>query len=148
MHLNPQIICKKPFRKQHRLLQTRESNKSGGVLPTTLSSACPALLCCAAGPHVLFQAVFASHFPTPRCLCSPCISPPCSLRCAVSASSIYSAVHARSQGPGMERRCRCLRPYLHFPEECCGHFLTYSLCISKTPLRGVQATDEQICPNS
>lgn len=37
----------------------------------------------------------------------------------------------------MERRHSHLHPYLHFPGECCGgHFLTYSLCISKTLLSG------------
>lgn len=38
MHLNPQIICKKPFCKLRHHLQTRESNKRGAVFPTTFFS--------------------------------------------------------------------------------------------------------------
>lgn len=136
MHLNSQIVCKKPFHKQRYLLQTRESNKSSVVFPSTLSSAYTALLHCAAGPCVLFQAIRTSLFSTPRCPHSPRPGPSCSLRCTVSVSSIYLVVHARSQGPRMERRHSHLHPYLHFSGECCGHFLMYSLCISKTPLRG------------
>lgn len=117
MHLNPQIICKKPFCKLRHHLQTRESNKRGAVFPTALSSACPALHHYASAPFVLSQGVLVPHFPV------SCPSSPCSLRCSVSASSIYLAVHVRTQGPRMEGR----HPYLHFPGECCGH----SLCVSK-----------------
>lgn len=100
------------------------------VLPVLLSSTVQQDLMSFSRPYLL--TIFPlSDVPTLHAL-----TPPCSLHCTVSASSIYSVVHARSQGPGMERRRSHLQPYLRFPGECCGHFLMYSLCISKTLLRG------------
>lgn len=106
-------------------------------LPTTLSSACPALLCCAAEPCALFQAVLASRFPTLHAHLAPATAQ------FLPAAFIQPCLQGAEGWAWREDTAICIHtcPSLG---NAVSIFSRCSVCISRTPLRAAGHNSAQM----